>query len=516
MPKSKLLSQLGARLLVPVFVGLPGLAAAHGINGHVHVTGWAIESLPPGPLRAFFDDAALRDTAQSGASFPDSGYAVDDAYGEMAHWEPFIEAYVRWIKATHGPDFSTDEARRHIAFMMGAASHGLQDEIFDTIFLRHLEQEDGQSQDAADPGTDAFLFTDGWLRFKPPVWLAPEDLQEVFDAAHGYRPEAMQMRAGMARVKALVIDGFHVFAPQLDAQYRPLLPWGAAHYMDPETAGGHASEIPATRAYMEALWDRLHDRLEPRAVVSYQYPGNGRPVPGLTAGRVESWVHLVFGVGTNVGSLTPETVSLLRTNGEAREPVPVEVLHTRWSGSPDSTTRLLQLRPETDLVAGATYVLRLEAGLWMQDGRTTDAPIEITFTASCPEGSADCTPVPHDGPWDPPLVPWDAAVPDADLPVADAGVPEPDATTPADAANLPADATIIPADAAMLPDGEAPSAPPREEADASTPTTTPSGGSASGCSQGPVRTTPWAPFAVLLLAPARLLRRRFARRMPRV
>jgi hypothetical protein len=196
--------------------------------------------------------------------------------------------------------------------------------------------------------------------------------------------------------------------------------------------------------------------------------------------------------------------------------VPVEVLHTRWSGSPDSTTRLLQLRPETDLVAGATYVLRLEAGLWMQDGRTTDAPIEITFTANCPEGSADCTPVPHEGPWDPPLVPWDAAVPDADLPVADAGVPEPDATTPADAANLPADATIIPADAAMLPDGEAPSAPPREEADASTPTTTPSGGSASGCSQGPVRTTPWAPFAVLLLAPARLLRRRFARRMPRV
>ena len=129
VPKSKLLSQLGARLLVPFFVGLPGLAAAHGINGHVHVTGWAIESLPPGPLRAFFDDAALRDTAQSGASFPDSGYAVDDAYGEMAHWEPFIEAYVRWIKTTHGPDFATDEARRHIAFMMGAASHGLQDEI---------------------------------------------------------------------------------------------------------------------------------------------------------------------------------------------------------------------------------------------------------------------------------------------------------------------------------------------------------------------------------------------------
>ena len=31
-------------------------ARAHGIWCHVHVTGWAIENLPAGELKTFFDD----------------------------------------------------------------------------------------------------------------------------------------------------------------------------------------------------------------------------------------------------------------------------------------------------------------------------------------------------------------------------------------------------------------------------------------------------------------------------
>jgi len=440
----------------------PYAATAHGINGHVHVTGWAIEALAPGPLRDFFGEAALRDTAQIGAAFPDSGYAVSDPYGEMAHWEPFIEAYVQWIRATYDGDYAADDARHHIAFMMGAASHGLQDEIFDTIFLPRLQQEDGQDQEAADPGTDAFLFTDGWLRFKPALWYQADDLRAIFEAAHGYQPEADQIRLGMQRVKTLVIDNFAAIAPTFDMQYRPLLPWGAAHYMDPDTAGGHASEIPATAAYLEALWARLHDGLPTRAAATYTLPGNGRPIPGLVAGRVESWIHVVFGIGTRVGSLTPETVSLWRLSGGAREAIPVEVRHTRWSSAPEDTTRLLALRPQVDLVPGSPYVVRIEAGVWLQDGRVTDAPIELTLTAVCPAPDDGCAPVAHEGPWDPPLVQWDAAVPaaqDAAVPAAqDAAVPPAqDAAVPAaqDAA-VPAaqDAAVPPAQDAAVPEGD--------------------------------------------------------------
>jgi hypothetical protein len=431
--------------LTAALIAAPAGASAHGINGHVHVTGWAIESLPPGPLRDFFGEAALRDTAQIGAAFPDSGYAVSDPYGEMAHWEPFIEAYVQWIKATYGGDYASDDARHHIAFMMGAASHGLQDEIFDTIFLPRLQQEDGQGQEAADPGTDAFLFMDGWLRFKPAVWYQADDLRAIFLAAHDYEPEADQIRLGMQRVKTLVIDNFAAIAPTFDMQYRPLMPWGSMHYMDPEIAGGHASEIPATAAYIEALWARLHDGLPTRAAATYTLPGNGRPIPGLAAARVESWIHVVFGVGTRVGSLTPETVSLWRVVEESREPVPVEVRHTRWSSAPDDTTRLLALRPQVDLVPGGQYVVRVEAGLWLQDGRMTDAPIELVLTAACPEPAAGCEPVTHEGPWDPPLVEWDAAAPDA------AATPQDAAPAPQDAAPAPQDAAPAPGDVSINP-----------------------------------------------------------------
>ena len=45
---------------------------AHGINGHVHVTAWAIDSLPDGDLKTFLSDPELRNAALFGAVFPDT------------------------------------------------------------------------------------------------------------------------------------------------------------------------------------------------------------------------------------------------------------------------------------------------------------------------------------------------------------------------------------------------------------------------------------------------------------
>jgi hypothetical protein len=45
----------------------PARAHAHGHIGHVHVTGWAIDSLPPGELRDFFAAPEVRAAALMGA-----------------------------------------------------------------------------------------------------------------------------------------------------------------------------------------------------------------------------------------------------------------------------------------------------------------------------------------------------------------------------------------------------------------------------------------------------------------
>lgn len=381
----------------------PMPALAHGINGHIHVTGWAIESLPPGPLADLFADPDAFDAALFAASFPDTGYAIDDPYGEMAHWPPFLEAYLRHLRANLPPPYDTPEKRRHVAFVMGLASHGLQDEIFDSIFLHQIAEHDGRGQDEADPGTDAMLFVDGYLRFKPPQWAPVDDLVDVF-AAEGHRVDAETIEAGMTRVKVVVIDGFAGIGAVFDRRYRPLLPWTADHYIDPAIPGSLASEIPATRAFIEAVWERLHDRFPAAGFVAHPYPDGRRRLQSTDPATVSSWVTLVLGIGARVGTINAESVSFEGPEGA----VPFELRHTRWSGGADDWTRIIQLRPQVALAEDSEYTVRLAAGIELIDGSLLAEPWQYSFRTRCAEG-AGCAPEPADGG----VLPVDAMVEDA-------------------------------------------------------------------------------------------------------
>ncbi len=365
------------RSLLPLL--LTGAACGHGINGHVHVTGWAIESLPPGPLADFLAEPEVFEAALIGASFPDSGYAIDDPYGELAHWPPFVQALLDQLRRG---DFDADlEARKTAAFLMGLACHGLQDELFDSIFLHQVSAHDGRGQDEADPGTDGFLVVDGHLRFKPAFFLPGEALVTAFRDAHGHAVSVETMTLGLRRVKLLVIDAAESIGANLDARYRPLLPWTAAHYLDADIPGSLRSEVPATAAYLEAIWARLHGEWPVTALVGHAYPQPPRRLLGIEAASVDSWVTLVFGSGAIVGTVNAETVRFTDASGDA---VPFELHHTRWSGSrPDESTRLVQLRPQADLRSDHTYTVELARGVRLQDGRTTDAPWRYTFQTPC-------------------------------------------------------------------------------------------------------------------------------------
>ncbi|MFT4979739.1 MAG: hypothetical protein ACI8S6_005651, partial [Myxococcota bacterium] len=71
---------------------LQGTVSAHGLWGHIHVTGWAVENMPDDELRAFLLEPEVFNALLSGAMFTDTGYALDDgaarAYSEHTHWEP--------------------------------------------------------------------------------------------------------------------------------------------------------------------------------------------------------------------------------------------------------------------------------------------------------------------------------------------------------------------------------------------------------------------------------------------
>ncbi|MEZ4269074.1 MAG: hypothetical protein R3F39_22190 [Myxococcota bacterium] len=401
-------------------------ARAHGIQGHMHVTGWALENQPAGELRDFFDDPEVMDAALFGAAFTDSGYwpqagAIKDrarAYSEHTHWEPFIEDFIQWIRANDPPPWTSLSSRKRVAFLMGCASHGQQDEIFDSLFLFQVNAHDKHEQESADPGTDGFLALDEHLRFLPPTWMPLETLLELYKVVgDDITAEVVESSVGLLELFYLGEQALEI-ATSLGHQYKDVIPWTRDHYLDPDIPGSLLSEIPPTLAYQQAIWQRLHGELSADALVVGRYPEPPRRILGVIPGTPDSWVTLVFGLGMKV---TEASVSLQGADGM---PLPFELKSTRWGG-PGGWSRVMRLLPTAGLEPGGWYTATVAPGVALIDGSTLKAPIVFEFQAPCDEVSAALCPdlgelvLPNiDGP--PPVVEPDPGP----EPVADAG-PEP-------------------------------------------------------------------------------------------
>jgi MYXO-CTERM domain-containing protein len=368
-------------------VGVAAPAHAHGLFGHVHVTGWAVENLPAGELQDFFADPDVRLAALTGAAFPDTGYALGTEatrdYGEHAHWEPFIEDMVQYIRTTYGPTYDTPEEKKLIAFVLGAASHGLQDEMFDSTFLFEAEQRDpAGDQSTTDPGTDGFLCQDGHARLYPNTEVPTADLLPQFARLS----QADAIDAALLQAQMNLVVGFYVndgvgFAAALELadQHRPGLPWVASHYLDPSVPGAHRAEILPTMRHMQALWDRLHGRDQEGGLVVHRWPEPARTLREADADSAGSWVTLVLGKG-----VVPDTATATFTDAEGR-PHPFQLAYTRWGG----VSRIVRFQPTEDLVPGAWYVVTLEAGATLVDGTVTTTTYRHAFQVACTD-NPDC------------------------------------------------------------------------------------------------------------------------------
>lgn len=404
----------GALLLTPAPAG------AHGLWGHIHVTGWAVENMPDDELRAFLMEPEVFNALVFGATFTDTGYAVQEsasrAYSEHTHWEPFIQDYVEWIRVNDPPPWTTIESKKRVAFLLGCASHGLQDELFDSLFLYQVEEHDGGAgQDEADPGTDGFLALDDRLRFVPEVDMPLETLLELYAGLDEEITEEVIDEA-VTLVTAVYINDTlgPVVAEQLGDQYDDVIPWTREHYLDADLPGSLRAEIYPTMRYQQAIWERLHDGLDADRATVFAYPESPRRLLGPDAGSADSWVSFVFGVGVRYEE---DLVELVDADGEV---VPTTSGNSRWG---PTWTRVVRLMPSVELVAGGWYTARLRAGVETIDGQVSDTPCELSFQVECAEGATgDC---PDLGALTEPTL--DGLVEDTGAPAAD-----PDAPPPAD------------------------------------------------------------------------------------
>ena len=366
-------------------------ANAHGDWGHIHVTGWAIENSSDGEFREFFRDPEVFNAALFGAAYPDSGYWVtsgDDVaasreFAEHSHWEPFVEDFVQHIVDNYPPPFETLEVRKLVAFMMGCGAHGLQDEIFDSLFLDQVDEHDGEGQDAADAGTDGFLVNDELHRFLPTAYLPMNDLLELYAELPQTVTETIIENAVIQQERLYVsefgIEVARVFGGGVGAQ----IPWTAAHYMDPDIPGSLRTEIMPTLKYMEALWDRVHGRFTDADLVVHEYPEAPWRLRSHESGTVDSWVTLVFGKG-----LHKETPTGSFVDGEGGV-VDFDLTGTRWGAT---YTRLVRFRPLQALAPGDAYTITLFSGAELIDGTTTTESFSHEFQVECTEEDPDVCP----------------------------------------------------------------------------------------------------------------------------
>lgn len=356
-----------------------GTAVAHGINAHIWVSDRAVDLVFDCELHALLADPDIRPVVQISPAFPDSGYAADHPYGEAAHWEPWTEAYLRHLRQRFGNDFTSDAARRHIAFWMGASSHGLEDEIFDSLFIYKSEEVDGAGQDLIDTLTDFLLIAQGHAALQPEVWLPP-DLPSIFaDPEVGVPVHMGQIEGGMFTVHEIVI-GLVDNPVELDQGFGDLIPWAAEHYFDPQAGGSIGYEPPIVARYYEALWKRLHNRFVPeRDLLLGGVPEYGGRLRANRPDTVDAWISLWTGIGVRTGSLDGK-IALIGPDGVT---VPIRVRPTRWGNAPDDWGRVIQIRPEAELLPDSSYRVELRAGLELIDGRALEQTLEWPLRSAC-------------------------------------------------------------------------------------------------------------------------------------
>lgn len=373
-------------------------ASANGSYSHVHISQLAHTMLPPGELRELLEDPELVRAYEAGSMFPDSGYAVGDDYGELAHWEPFLSAYIAFLRRTYGGDYTSDEARRHVAFLLGVASHGMADQSYDTTLLARGFEVDGPEPEgvSADQYADYFLVVDEGVSFTVEAWGPYADLRAVIaEASGGHDVSEETLSSAMTRMEGVtrlqsdprVAGGAYWTAWEA-------FPFLGTHIYNADAVGSLPWLASLVADYWQVVWRRLHATDDPDAdLVIRTVPEDGAVNWPVDQSESEAWgrIAVFFGYGVDRDQATP----LITLRDEAGALVEAR-FHTAYGGR---DRNLIFLAPTETLAHDSVYTVEVAAGVTTLSGEVTTSPALFSFRTRCaPDRLEDCRPL------DPPLV----------------------------------------------------------------------------------------------------------------
>lgn len=373
-------------------------ARANGVNTHTWISFHAIEHLPDGELKRLLSDPALAPMIINGSIFPDGGYAVDSPFGETAHWGPFHAAFLRWMQDNLPEPYARGEARPYVAFLMGVASHGMADQIFDSMFMEAARGYDAAMWsdtllDSFDTATDVMLVDSTQVDYRgTALWLPSAEMPGMFaEVGVTVDPDTLLDAQSAMHNFILAYGAVNGRDPQAVARYRNQYPWASAHLMDPHEPGSPPCEGEVVAAYWLTIWDRLHGVDGPENQIIATYPpadSDGHPTDHT---RVEAQAVVVFGHG--IGAGVQDKIRITDSTGTSYG----------FTARPFySEANAVAIRPTEDWAANETITIEVMAGVQTVDGFAYDAPFTFSFTTNPSSGPLDPTtdPTPHTGePW---------------------------------------------------------------------------------------------------------------------
>lgn len=385
------------------------LAFANGLTSHVTISEWAVPLLPEGELADILQDPELWPWLQNGTQFPDGGYPLGEAYSETAHWEPFQELYLQWIVRTYAGDYGSREARQHIAYLFGMMSHGMADQVFDSLYMQRAYVYDAESDWEAtsmDEATDVALAaaTGGQETLDP---FVPTDVMVPLMSAAGVEVSADTLENGQL-LTAVAITYVREAAKNEDtlADYEADYPWATAHMMGREVHGAPAWEADVVARYWQSRWARLIGEPSALEPILFSFPQDGGYGHPTDHTAVESRLTVFFSRGLLPEVLVPDLFEVVDTDGNVYALSDPWVFYGRGSHG-------VHLSPVEDWPADTDFILTVHPGAHFIDGTDATEAVSIRFsTRPPPEAGAPkdpdgcgCT-----GAAGPPALAWLAAL----------------------------------------------------------------------------------------------------------
>lgn len=366
-------------------------AFANGNHTHIGISLQAIALLPPGPLRDFVSDPALRPMLINGTVFPDGGYATSHPYGEAAHWEPTQRTLAKHVLAACPQPLQTQACREKLAFLFGMASHGMADQVFDSLFMEAAKVHDAKNwsdglTDSFDSSTDVLWVASHGGLVAPASWMPMDEILATY--------KEMKLDVAQGTIEdgqTLILVGVLTFGnntgtnPQKVQQAKDRYPWGAAHLDDPHTPGSPPCEARVVAAYWQHLWAEWVDGAAPSLEVLATMPGHGGGGAAAQPADPASTVAVVLSRGLDQDSVS--ATSLEATAGG-------KVLDAKRNLFYGQNSHVLRLLPKAPWPAGELTLRWAAGGLRSFDGVTMAKGGEVTVQVGAANEVLPGTPPP--------------------------------------------------------------------------------------------------------------------------